>query len=82
MARVYSSVVELGMSGGRLIRVSKYRGDPNAVAYIVATPDAAKAMDILRSAICKPGDDIEDLGRVSEPLLAALNLTADGYVRL
>jgi hypothetical protein len=62
------------MGEGRLIRVSKYRGDPNGKAYVVAEPDKARAANLIMSKIANPGEDIEDLGRVSGPLLVALAL--------
>jgi hypothetical protein len=57
---------------GRLIRVKNRRGDADAVVYVVAEPDPAKAMDIIKAAGL--GDDLEDLGRVSEAVLNALAL--------
>jgi hypothetical protein len=68
------------MSEGRLIRVSKYRGDPAAKAYLVAVPDTARAMDLVTSKVAAPGDDIEDLGRVSDALIAAMSLAPGEYV--
>jgi hypothetical protein len=62
------------MHNGRLIRVSKYRGDPRASSYIVAIAEAAKAIELIRRQASTPGDDVEDLGRVSDALLIALKL--------
>ncbi len=62
------------MERGRLIRVGKYRGDPNAVAYIVALLDPVAAIDLIRKKAAAPDDLIEDVGRVSDALLTALNL--------
>ena len=60
------------MSEGRLIRVSKFRGDPQVVGYLVALPDKAQALKIIRDRVAMPEDEIEDLGRVSENLLNGL----------
>ncbi len=54
------------MHNGRLIRVSKYRGDPHAAAYIVALADPAKAIELIRVQASSLGDEVEDLGRVSQ----------------
>jgi hypothetical protein len=62
------------MGQGRLIRVSKYRGDPRAVSYLVAVPDKARAIELVIRQAASLGDDIEDLGRVSEDLMAAMRL--------
>ena len=62
------------MKFGRLIRVSKLRADPNAVIYVVAEFDPARAVDLIRKKIAVSGDEIEDLGRASDGLLTTLNL--------
>jgi len=67
---------------GRLIRKSAYRGDPNASSYIVAISDAVEAIELVRNKVGEPGDDIEDLGRVSGPLVRALHLLDGDFVRL
>ena len=69
------------MHSGRLIRVSKYRGDPNTIAYIVALADPAKAIELIRAQAATPGDEIEDLGRVSDALLTTLKLATGQFVR-
>lgn len=66
---------------GRLIRTSKFCGDPNAIAYIVAIAVSADAMELVRTEIAQPGDTIEDLGRVSDALLRSLNLCSGEFVR-
>ena len=68
------------MGEGRLIRVSKYRGDPEAVAYLVAVPDKAEAIDIVKAKAGKTGEEIEDLGRVSEALIKALSLAPGEFI--
>jgi hypothetical protein len=69
------------MDNGRLIRVSKYRGDPKAVAYIVAVAESAKAIELIRSGVAQLGDEIEDLGRVSDALLIAMKIEPGSFVR-
>jgi hypothetical protein len=66
---------------GRLVRTTKFRGDPKPVAYIVAVAKPDDAMELVRTEIAKPGDTIEDLGRVSDALLRALNLSSGEFVR-
>jgi hypothetical protein len=69
------------MAPGRLIRVKKYRGDPKAVAYIVALTEKNSAEDLIRQKVAAAGDEVEDLGRVSEALLQALSLAPGDFVR-
>ena len=69
------------MHNGRLIRVSKYRGDPDSVAYIVAIADPSKAIELIRAKAATAGDDVEDLGRVSDALLISLKLEAGQFKR-
>ena len=59
---------------GRTIKVSLYSRHPNAAFYVVAEPDRAKAMAILKAGIEENYDELEDVGHASEALLAALNL--------
>jgi len=81
---------------GRLVRTSKpcrdkscgdkscgdkSCGDPKPVAYIVAIAKPAEAMELVRTEIAEAGDTIEDLGRVSDALLRALNLSSGEFVR-
>ena len=58
------------MEDGRLIRVGKYRGEPKAVAYIVAISNPSRAVDL----IMEKAADAADVGRVSAALLEALAL--------
>jgi hypothetical protein len=62
--------------------VRKYRGDPTAVAYLVAVSDKDKAVDLIRQKAGGSGDDIEDLGRVSEALLMAMSVHEGEFVRI
>jgi hypothetical protein len=68
------------MGEGRLIRVRKYRGDPTAVAYLVAVSDKDKAVDLIRQKVGGSDGDIEDLGRVSEALLMAMSVREGEFV--
>jgi hypothetical protein len=36
------------MEDGRLVRLARYRGDANAVAYIVAISNPSGAVDLIR----------------------------------
>jgi hypothetical protein len=69
------------MKFGRLIRVSKHRSDQTAVVYVVAEPEPDKAIAIVRKQAGNPGDDVEDLGRVTDTLLSALNLSPGQCIR-
>jgi hypothetical protein len=69
------------MTSGRLIRVVKYRGDPKSIAYIVAHPDAPSAIELIKTKASAPGDEVQDLGRVSDELLNSLNLTPGNFAR-
>jgi hypothetical protein len=66
---------------GRLVRASRYPGAPTAVAYIVAVPDSAEAIDVIRRKVGAIDDEIEDLGRVSGALLMALGLLPGEFIR-
>ena len=67
---------------GRLIRKSAYRGAARSTAYIVAIDDADEAIQLIKQSVTEPGDDIQDLGRVSDGLLQALSLPAGSFVIL
>ena len=77
--RVKRKVTEERMDYGRLIRVRKYEGDP-WVAYIVALADPDKAIELIRSHVAGPDDQVEDLGRVTDSLLMALKLGTGQYM--
>jgi hypothetical protein len=68
------------MHYGRLIRVSRFRGDPKAIAYIVALAEPAQAIELIRGKVSNPGDEVEDLGRVSDALLVSLNLKTGEFL--
>lgn len=65
---------------GRLVRVRCGENRASLAAYIVAEPDPAKAVDRIRSKVAGPADAVEDLGRVSEALLAALQVAPGDFV--
>ena len=54
---------------------------PNATIYVVAEPEVEKAIEILRTALIRPLDEYEDLGRVSDTLLNALSLQPGQFSR-
>jgi hypothetical protein len=65
---------------GRLVRVRCGENRATFAAYIVAEPNAAKALDRIRTKVAGPADAVEDLGRVSEALLAALQVAPGDFV--
>jgi hypothetical protein len=69
------------MTFGRLLRIGTRRGDPDAVVYVVAESEPAKAIEILRKGEGQPGHEIEDLGRVTAGLLVALNVKDGEYTK-
>jgi hypothetical protein len=68
------------MHYGRLIRVSRYRGDPRAIAYIVAVAESADAVELIRTQVAAADDEVEDLGRVSDALLVSLKLESGQFM--
>jgi hypothetical protein len=66
---------------GRLVRVRAHRADPESTIYVVAEPEAEKAIDILKIALALSHHDYEDLGRVSDTLLNALSLQPGTFAR-
>jgi hypothetical protein len=67
---------------GRLIRKSPSRGASKSTAYIVAVDDAGETIELIKQNVTEPGDDIQDLGRVSDGLLQTLSLPAGSFVIL
>lgn len=80
LAPLQYSVQSTPMGEGRLVRVRKYRGDPDGTAYVVAEPDKSKAIGLIANNVASEGQDIEDLGRVSANLVAALSLEPGEFV--
>jgi hypothetical protein len=66
---------------GRLVRVRTHRGDPEPTLYIVAEPEAERAIDILKFALARSYHDYEDLGRVTDALIKALSLQPGMFTR-
>jgi hypothetical protein len=62
---------------GRLVRVRG--GELRPVTYIVAVVEADKAVALIRAAIGRDGDEITDLGRVSDELLKALGIAPGDF---
>jgi hypothetical protein len=69
------------MGFGRLIRVRAHRRDPESTIYVVAEAEIEKAIDILKVALARPHDEYEDLGRVTDTLLNALDLQPGHFAR-
>jgi hypothetical protein len=61
--------------------VRAHRGDPASTLYIVAEPEAEKAIDILQVALARSYHDYEDLGRVTDALIKALSLQPGTFTR-
>jgi hypothetical protein len=70
------------MPTGRLVRVRKSPNDPESVSYIVAEPTAAKAVALVRLKTRAPEESVEDIGRVSEALIKALDIPSGEFVRV
>ena len=69
------------MGYGRLIRIRTHRRDADATIYVVAEAEVDKAIAILQRAVSQPNSEYEDLGRVSDTLLAALSLQSGQFAR-
>ena len=52
---------------GRLVRVRTHRGDPESTLYVVAEPEAERAIDILKVALAGSYHDYEDPGAGNRP---------------
>jgi hypothetical protein len=61
--------------------VRTHRGDPEPTLYVVAEPEAERAIDILKVALAHSYHDYEDLGRVTGALLNALSLQPGTFTR-
>jgi hypothetical protein len=64
---------------GRLVRIGRYIGDPYAALYVVACAEAAVATGVIRGKVGALGDEVEDLGSVTDELVGALNLKPGQY---
>jgi hypothetical protein len=70
------------LPNARLVRKCAYRGDPHAMIYVVAVADADQAVTIIRNKAANPSDIVQDLGRISGPLVQALNLVQGEFMRV
>jgi hypothetical protein len=59
---------------GRLVRVSRFKGQPDPTIYVVAEEDPDKALAIVKERLANHDFQYEDVGRVSQQLVDALNL--------
>jgi hypothetical protein len=62
------------------VKKRRFRSD-EAVIYVVAEPDAAEAIKVLKAAGLGHEADLEDVGRVTENLLNALALKPGEFAR-
>ena len=67
------------MPGGRLIVIKDAAQNRSAV-YIVANPDSAAAVRIIRNKIAKAGEVVQDGGRISQELLRNLRLQSGQFL--
>jgi hypothetical protein len=70
------------MPTGRLIRIRNYRSASTAIIYVVAEANGTAAIDVLKKALAHAGGEYDDLGRVNDSLVDALNLKAGQFGRL
>jgi len=59
--------------------MDKHSATLRATSYIVAMPEADKAIELIRSSIGRQADEITDLARVSDELLNALTLKSGDF---
>ena len=70
------------MGSGRLIRVRRHQSDPEPLIYVVAESDPQKALVLLQVALSRPLNELEDLGRVNDDLIATLKLKPGQHGRI
>jgi hypothetical protein len=70
------------MATGRLIRLSNQPGDHEFPLYVVAEEEGAQAIELLKRGGVGADSVFEDIGPVSERVLALLGLTARQFKRL
>jgi len=75
-------VIFLAAHSARFIRASKFRSDENATLYVVAVSDPDHAVEIIRGKVADFTDDVEDLGRVGQALVEALDLPPGNFIRI
>jgi hypothetical protein len=82
LSKRYRIVARCPMGYGCLIRTKKHTTDAKGIAYIVAVAEAAEAIAIIRTRVAGSTYEIEDLGRVSEQLLATLAIPPGEFLRI
>jgi hypothetical protein len=70
------------MHAGRLIRVSKFRGELNSTLYVVAIAAPSQAIAAIRAQAATPDHEVDDLGGVSGALLESMNLLSGKFKRV
>lgn len=70
------------LPNARLIRKTASRGERGPILFIVAVPKASQAVEIIRSKAADPGDNVEDLGRVTGFLVQAFKLAPGEFIRV
>ena len=80
LAERFASFFDL--PNARLVRKCAYRGDPHATIYVVAVSSADQAVTIIRNKAANPSDIVLDLGRITGPLVQALNLGQGEFIRV
>jgi hypothetical protein len=70
------------LPNGRLVRKSQFRGDRQAMLYIVAVSNAEQAIEIIRTKAAGPNEHVEDLGRVTGFLVQAFHLGRGEFIRI
>ena len=65
---------------GRLVRIGGRRGD--ATIYAIAESDPEKALAMIRERVAESHEFLEDLGRVSDDLIKALNLAPGTFKKI
>jgi hypothetical protein len=70
------------MAMGRLVRVRNSRSNQAAIIYVVAETSGAAAIDALEKALAHHRSEYQDLVRVNDSLIAALQLKPGQFPRL
>ncbi|HVY59324.1 MAG TPA: hypothetical protein VHA77_15850 [Xanthobacteraceae bacterium] len=72
------------MNDGQVVKVISWpepNAPPREATYVVAEPDSARAVDLLRRAVIGPHQRIEVIGGASKQLLHALALAPGQFTR-
>jgi hypothetical protein len=70
------------LPNARLVRKTANCGDPHAIIYVVAVSSADQAVTIIKNKAANPSDIVQDLGRITGPLVQALNLVQGEFMRV